>query len=226
MGYCDDSPVKRVDRPSERDTGREIYLYGSECRALLGAAEGVIRDIVTFALGTGCRCGEILSLSWRAVELGESAEVSSVRIGPENSKSGKGRTIPLTADVFAMLRARLRARPRPHVHGDDPVFWTVTGDRVPYHTLRSGFARVKIVAKRLAAKDGQTAFAAKLDRLRFHDTRHTAASLMVGAGVPVFDVSKILGHSTLQMTMRYAHFAPEAGRAAMSALGEALAKGA
>jgi hypothetical protein len=41
---------------------------------------------------------------------------------------------------------------------------------------------------------------------------------MVAASVPIFDVAKILGHSTLQVTMRYAHFAPEAGRAAIEAL--------
>ena len=52
----------------------------------------------------------------------------------------------------------------------------------------------------------------KRQALRFHDLRHTAASLMVGGGVPIFDVAKILGHSTVGVTMRYAHFAPEAGR--------------
>ena len=57
---------------------------------------------------------------------------------------------------------------------------------------------------------------------RFHDARHTAASHMVAQGVPLFDVSKILGHKSLQMTMRYAHFAPKAGRAAIDALERAL----
>src|ERR1700741_2934223 len=60
-------------------------------------------------------------------------------------------------------------------------------------------------------------------RRRLHGLRHTAASLMVGAGVPLFDVAKILGHSTLAVTMRYAHFAPAAGRAAIERLGSALA---
>ena len=59
-------------------------------------------------------------------------------------------------------------------------------------------------------------------QVTFHCLRHTAASLMVAEGVPLFDVAKILGHSTLAVTMRYAHFAPEAGRAAVDRLGTAL----
>ena len=42
------------------------------------------------------------------------------------------------------------------------------------------------------------------------------------AGVPIFDVAKVLGHETIQVTMRYAHFAPEAGRAAVEALDKIL----
>jgi integrase len=64
----------------------------------------------------------------------------------------------------------------------------------------------------------------KRDRVTFHCLRHTAASLMVAEGVPLFDVAKILGHSTLAVTMRYAHFAPEAGRAGIEKLGKALAR--
>ncbi|MDA1194272.1 MAG: tyrosine-type recombinase/integrase [Planctomycetota bacterium] len=58
----------------------------------------------------------------------------------------------------------------------------------------------------------------KKPKVTTHVLRHTAASLMVAAGVPIFDVAKILGHSTVTVTMRYAHFAPEAGRAAVKAL--------
>lgn len=55
-----------------------------------------------------------------------------------------------------------------------------------------------------------------------HVLRHTAASLTVAAGVPIFDVAKLLGHETIQVTMRYAHFAPEAGKAAVDALDRIL----
>jgi hypothetical protein len=62
----------------------------------------------------------------------------------------------------------------------------------------------------------------KKPRISMHTLRHTAASLMVAAGVPIFDVSKVLGHGSVLMTMRYAHFAPEASRGAIDALDRKL----
>ncbi len=97
-------------------------------------------------------------------------------------------------------------RPRPALDGSDPVFTDNEGKGITPSCLRRMYeptvARCEVlpVAKRHA--------------LRFHDLRHTAASLMVSGGVPIFDVATILGHSNVSVTMRYAHFAPEAGRAA------------
>jgi len=54
--------------------------------------------------------------------------------------------------------------------------------------------------------------------LRFHELRHTAASNMVEAGIDLPTVSRILGHSTILMTMRYAHPTPENMRKAVEAL--------
>ncbi len=53
---------------------------------------------------------------------------------------------------------------------------------------------------------------------RIHDLRHTFASRLVSKGVPIFDVSKLLGHKSITMTMRYAHLAPEAFESAIAKL--------
>jgi integrase len=74
-------------------------------------------------------------------------------------------------------------------------------------------------------KDIRTAFKNACDRagiknLRFHDLRHTFATRLVLAGVDLATVSKLLGHSTITMTMRYAHPTPEALKKAVSKLDE------
>ena len=61
--------------------------------------------------------------------------------------------------------------------------------------------------------------AAKIDKKPgLHDLRHTGASWMVQAGVPLYEVQKILGHASISMTQRYAHFTPDHLRAAVEAL--------
>ena len=71
----------------------------------------------------------------------------------------------------------------------------------------------------------RTAFKNACDRagiknLRFHDLRHTFVTRLVLAGVDLATVSKLLGHSTIQMTMRYSHPTPEALKSAVSKLDE------
>lgn len=65
---------------------------------------------------------------------------------------------------------------------------------------------------------------AGIKRIRFHDLRHTAAYSMVEAGVDLITISKILGHSSITMTTRYADLTPENTRLAIQKLGEKLEK--
>jgi site-specific recombinase XerD len=60
--------------------------------------------------------------------------------------------------------------------------------------------------------------AAKLENFRFHDCRHHFASRLVMAGVDLYTVKELLGHSDFAMTQRYAHLAPEHKAAAVAKL--------
>lgn len=92
-------------------------------------------------------------------------------------------------------RSRLSPRERPALQGE----WL----RLRFHKARDGCTTLP---------------ATKRTTLRIHDLRHTCASLLVASGVSIFDTSKVLGHADVRMTMRYAHFSPEAGRKATKSL--------
>jgi integrase len=112
-----------------------------------------------------------------------------------DSKSGKSRNIPMNAAVFMMLR-ELRENCRPDGH----VFGGVKEIKRSFHTAcrRAGIKGVRV-----------------------HDLRHTCASRLVQLGVDLVTVSRLLGHSSITMTMRYAHPTPENMRRAMEKLVEA-----
>jgi len=59
---------------------------------------------------------------------------------------------------------------------------------------------------------------AQVEDFRFHDLRHDFASRLVQAGVDLYQVKDLLGHSSITLTERYAHLAPDASRAAVEAL--------
>jgi integrase len=63
-------------------------------------------------------------------------------------------------------------------------------------------------------------------RVRLHDLRHSFASLALKKGVPLPTLSRMLGHRSIHMTMRYAHLCPDDRRLAAAAVGEAFAAGA
>ena len=62
LGLVDGNPVKGVERFSEQGRARELYLAAPEARALVRVASEALRPVLAFALGTGCRRGEILTL--------------------------------------------------------------------------------------------------------------------------------------------------------------------
>jgi integrase len=117
------------------------------------------------------------------------AKVLTVRAG--YAKSGKSRAIPLNTEAMAVLKAWRKQRPDP-----GPVF---------------GVASVQTAWEGLMTE-------AKIEDFRFHDCRHDFASRLVMAGVALIVVRDLLGHSSIEMTERYAHLAPMHHAQAVQAL--------
>lgn len=210
IGYVSENPFRQVPKFSEKGRAREVFLTAAESRALMDSGSPFVRPVLVAALSTGMRRGELLALRWRAVDL----DRRSVRVEAETEKTGRGRSVPMTALLHGTLTALKDERSVLALSGADAVFRCADGSPLTIKVLRLAFSSAVRACEAIPLD--------KRARLRFHDLRHTAASLMVAAGVPIFDIAKTLGHSSVAVTMRYAHFAPEAGRSAVDRLGEAL----
>ncbi len=212
-GYVKTNVARGIERPRSPGKDREVYLTPEEARALVDAASDAFRPLVVFALGTGCRRGEILGLQWRDVDL----EKGEVRVRAENSKTRAGRSVPVPAAVRASLEAVRGSQEVRQLDREDHVFQLANGEPWTPVAVRAEFEAAVERCKTLPAD--------KTAALRLHDLRHTYASVAVQAGVPIQTVSRMLGHASLHMTMRYAHLCPDDRRKAADAVGAALALG-
>jgi integrase len=144
------------------------------------------------------RRGEILGLKWTDIDMKNEVIYLS------DTKNGESRHVPISNRLRSTLATLTRRI------GSDYVFtgrsgWRAIGkDAKPFHDVRTAFEG----ACRKAGIEG----------FRFHDLRHTAASHMVMAGVPMKTIGEILGHKTASMTERYSHLTPEHKRKAVEAL--------
>jgi integrase len=146
--------------------------------------EYYLYDIVECALNSGMRKGEMLSLKWKQVRNGF---IYLGEPGSRKTKTSNPRQIPINDDLDALFKRVRQRQGLKSLH----VF-TYQGE--PIKSLKNGF---KAALKR-----------AGIDDFRFHDLRHTFASHFVMRGGDLKALQEILGHTTLTMTMKYAHLAP------------------
>ena len=185
--WCRDNPVSRVSL-EKGVTKRDRWLMEDEEARLLDTCPSWLRELVVFALHSGMRLGEILSLTWTGVDLfRRTATVFE-------SKNGERRTVPLNHTVMALLTEKAKVR---HIK-TALVFPSLAGTRLdPNHlrrALRPAMAKAGIV------------------NCHFHDLRHTFATRLVQSGVDLYKVQRLLGHKSPMMTQRYAHHYPESLR--------------
>ena len=169
---------------------RDRWLTNEEEERLVAGAADHLVPLIRFAVDTGGRRAELLGLDWRQVDLARK------RVVFLNTKNGEDRTVRLCDRACAVL-----ASLGPKEAG--PVF------KYKGKAIRS--VRTSFIAARKAAG---------LDDVRFHDLRHTFASRLVQAGVPLYDVGQLMGHKSLEMVRRYAHLAPDYQERAIQALNQ------
>ena len=173
--------IRRVKLLPENNR-RLRYLSQEECKALLDASDAHLKPIVTTALNTGCRRGEILSLRWDT-----NIDLKHGFILLDRTKNGDRREIPINGTLKSVFQSLPRRLDIPYVFFD-------SSSGKPYKDVKKSFSTA---CRKGGIKD-----------FRFHDLRHTFASHLIMAGVDITTVKELLGHKDIKMTLRYAHLAP------------------
>jgi integrase len=190
-----DEEIRLRDALSQRDAQHKAArARGNAWRRARGYVELPTREddvygdhlapMVLLSLNTGLRRGDLFSLHWTDV----SWQTKTLSVRGETVKSGQTQHLPLNAEALQVLMVW-----RQQSAGEALVFPGKNGQR------RDNVRK---------AWDGVLTTAGIVD-FRWHDLRHTFASKLVMAGVPLNTVRELLGHTTATMTLRYAHLAPD-----------------
>jgi integrase len=186
-------------------------LEALQARRLLDAANKTrLEALYALALNLGLRRGEVLGLRWQDVDLDKARRrvmqavqrVEGKLQAAETKTERSRRTLSLPPSVVASLRRhrirQLQERLGAGTRWCDSglVFTTGIGTPLDPRNLQLDFSALLK--------------AAQLPRVRFHDLRHSAASLLIAQGVPLRTIMELLGHSSIAMTANvYGHLAPE-----------------
>ena len=196
------NPCRHVERYKEES--RERYLSDNELQRLGDALTEIETTSATsphtiaairLLVLTGCRSAEILSLRWQDVDF----EHRSLHLA--DSKTGQ-RTVMLNTVALSVLADLEHIDGNPHV---------IPGAKPGSHlrSLQAVWNRVRDLAK--------------LDDVRIHDLRHTYASVGVNAGQNLPVIGRLLGHTKVTTTQRYAHLSDDPARDATEQIGATIA---
>jgi integrase len=198
------NPVASIEKYRQRSSGDIDVFSPEEVLALVRAAASEQDAAIYLAAAfTGLRRGELLALRWRDVDFAGSVirvRASYAAGQLTTPKSGKVRSVPMAPDVAEAL-AHLGQR-TDRMGDDDLVFHGEAGSYLDGSALRRRY--------------GTALSRAGLRQLRFHDLRHTFGTRMI-TKADIRRVQEWMGHADVQTTMRYLHYAPRAGDAALVA---------
>ena len=176
-----------------------LFFSPDEFQALLTVIDKPdIRQLVEFAGNTGLRQMELLTLRWEQVNLADGILILDNRT--HTTKSKKVRTVPLNRKAQAILAERKEI-------AETEFVFTVNHKPITQDSITKIFKKYIVKAK-------------LNPKLSFHSLRHTFASWLVQRGVSIYQVSKLLGHSSVNVTAIYSHLQPDDLRESVSKLTE------
>jgi len=191
-----------VGIPMFEEHSRERYLDSDELARLMPILimdDSQIARIIRFLLATGLRLGECLNCRWEHISI----ENRVMKIPGTHAKSKKTDSIPLNAAAIEVLSECSKESPYPFVN-------LSTGK--PYVSIKKRFQKLMEEAK--------------LENVTAHVLRHTAASIMINSGRSLYDVQRVLRHSSSIVTEKYSHLSSDSVMAASDTISEQLLKAA
>jgi integrase len=174
--------------------GRMRVVSFEEELTYLQSASQPLRDIARVILDTGMRPEEVCRIEVANIDF-----MQRTIFNPHGKTRAARRTVPITDEVWLILRSRAAAARGPY------VFPSERDSNTPIGCVRK-------------AHDGAVNRAHMTERFRLYDLRHTYATRTVAAGVDLPTLAALLGHTKITMTMRYVHPAEEQKRLAVAKL--------
>jgi integrase len=217
------NPCKDATPPRQEDHTM-AFLTHEQAKNLMEAASATpLECLITLAITTGMRRGEILALRWSDIDWQKMTvtvrhTVSYIRVGDKHAffetepkTASSNRTISLPQFVIHALKShrsnqlQVRLKAGDQWNEKNIVFSTKRGDFYNIATLQRQFGNLLVKAG--------------LPHMRFHDLRHSAATILLSMGVNIKVIQELLGHSNVGITLRvYSHVLPTMHREAMEGL--------
>ena len=209
--YSGENPTRKVKKPTI-DNKRTRFLTYEEAEILLEALRQdnrrkknpgemkdiKLHDIALFSLHTGARAGEIFNIR------GSDVDFENGLISLYDTKNGETRHAHMTEALREILKERMPDKPSAYVFVDR------NGEKIK--EVSNAFERVVTKLKfNEGIKDPR-------QKISFHSLRHTFASWLALQGETIQTIADLLGHKSIQMTMRYAHLSPDHKKRAVMAL--------
>lgn len=199
-GFIEGNPAAALRFRREQNERRRVVRdaeFAPLFRALEAEKNPLLKLLVLFLLAVGARLSEALTCRWSAVEL----DSPTPTVTFFKTKNGKARSVPLSPEAVAVCQELAALRRNEFVFPG----------RYGGHMTRPGRAFQRVLD------------AAGIEGLWLHDLRRTFGSLACNAGVPIYDISKLLGHSSIQVTAnRYLVIKDERLHSACQTVGKLL----
>ena len=180
--WLEESPISRVRRPTVANA-RVRFLSDEERSRLLDACKvsphPYLHTVVTLALSTGARKGELLGLEWPDVDLGKQT------LTFYRTKNKEIRKVPIVGLALDLMREHSRVR-----RLDTALVFPGNDGQRPAWIHKAWCQALEV---------------AGIEDFRFHDLRHSAASYLAMSGASIAEIAAILGHGSYEMVKRYSH---------------------